>query len=345
MKKIILHIVNSNVYSGLENVACDIINNISNEYQCVYVTKNGPIVDILKEKNIEFEIIQKVSIKEIKRVVNKYKPDLIHAHDYTASCICALSNIKTPIISHLHNNNLWIKTLHPYSFLYLYCSRKFKKILTVSESIEKEYIFSKYIKNKIVCISNPVSTDKILKKIDDKTYDKKYDICCVGRITEAKNPFRFLEIINSIKAKNSDIKVIWIGDGELKNSVVRRCEELNLTRNINFVGFKKNPYKYMAQSKLFVLTSKWEGYGLVAFEAITIGLPCVVSNVGGLPKIIDEDCGKLCNSNKEFEDEIYKLLSDDKYYNKKKDAAIKKSKKIDNYDAYFNKMKEIYKSI
>ena len=87
--RIVLHIVNSKIYSGLEKVACDIIQNLDYQYNGIYVTQNGPIVDILKEKNISYEIIKKVNKKEIKRVIKKYAPDIIHAHDFTASVISA----------------------------------------------------------------------------------------------------------------------------------------------------------------------------------------------------------------------------------------------------------------
>ena len=119
MKKKVIFPINSTSYSGLECVAITIIENLRHKFDFVYVTQDGSIVDVLKEKNIDYYIIKKMSVSEIKKCVKELQPDIIHAHDYTASCICALAKIKLPIISHLHNNSPWIKTLHPYSFLYL----------------------------------------------------------------------------------------------------------------------------------------------------------------------------------------------------------------------------------
>ena len=115
-----------------------------------------------------------------------------------------------------------------------------------------------------------------------------------------------------------------------------------MNNNIEFVGFKKNPYKYMVKSKIFMLTSDWEGYGLVAYEALTLGLPCIVSNVGGLPNIVDNECGKLCNSNEDFIEETINLLSNSKIYNLKNKRALKKSELLENKEEYINKIKEIY---
>lgn len=342
----IIHVVNSKIFSGLESVACDIItSNLKEKYRFVYVTQKGPIVETLTEKNIDYEIIKKLNIKEMKRVIKKYHPMIIHAHDFTASVVCSTVKRDIPLIEHLHNNSPWLKKISINSMAFLYAGLRADKILTVSESIENEYIFSKFIKNKIKCIDNPISREKILSKVKEFDYDKIYDICCVARITEQKNPYRFLEILSEIKKEKINIKAVWVGDGELKLDVLKKVDELELNNNIDFVGFQKNPYSYMIQSKIFMLTSDWEGYGLVAFEALTLGLPCVVSNVGGLPKIVDNECGKLCRNNDDFIKECLNLLNNNAIMEKKIKNSIEKSMRIDNFDNYIFKLKSIYRKI
>lgn len=342
MKKKIIFPINSKIYSGLESVAITIIENLKHKFDFVYVTQDGPIVDVLKERNIDYYIIKKMSVSEIRKCVKELQPDIIHAHDYTASCICALAKIKLPIISHLHNNSPWIKTLHPYSFLYLYSSKSFKRILTVSDSIEKEYIFSKFIKQKINNISNPVSRKQILEKIDEND-EKKYDVCFVGRLTEQKNPLKFINVINDVKNVIPNIKAVMIGDGELKEHCKKLICELELSNNIELLGFKKNPYKYMNQSKIFCLTSEWEGYGLVAFEALSLGIPCVVSQVGGLVDIVDEQCGYLVNKEEEFKNIIIDLINSEDKYTKISKHSIEKAIKLENIDKYCERIAAIYK--
>lgn len=344
MKKTIIHLVNSNMYSGLENVACDIIKNVKNEYEQIYVTQNGPIVDILNEKEIKYEIIKKMTIGEIRRVVKKYNVNLIHAHDFTASCIAALSLLDVVIISHLHHNAPWLKKINLKTLLYLICSLRFKKIFIVSEAINDEYIFSKIIKNKIECIDNPVAVDKIKKQVTETDFDKKYDICCVGRLTEAKNPIRWLQIIKKIKEEIPNIKCIWVGDGELKNEFESHISKLELDNNVTLLGFQKNPYKYMASSKVYLQTSIWEGYGLTVFEALSLGVPSFVGNVGGLPKIVNDACGSLCDSDDEFISNIIKVLIDEEiYFNKSKNAFLR-AESIDTADTYFKKIEKYYRN-
>ena len=107
MKKIVLHILNTGSFSGAENVVISMINAFRKydpqQYKFVYVSLEGSIRERLKQEHIKYEAIEKVSRREIQRVIHKYHPSIIHAHDFTASIICASVAGKIPVISHIHN--------------------------------------------------------------------------------------------------------------------------------------------------------------------------------------------------------------------------------------------------
>lgn len=332
-------------YSGAEAVNFEIVRQLKNDYDFFWVSRKGKINRFLDEANIKWIKIDRLSKKEVKRIIKTYHPDILHATDYRASVICALSHGHTPYISHIHNNSPWIKRVNLNSLIFLYAAKKAETILTVSDSIEREYIFSRLIKNKIKNIGNPVSRAKILNKIENLSRKKRYDVCTVARLTKQKNPDRFLRIIQKLQKKIPKIKCVWVGDGELANKVKQRAKKMDVGKNIDFVGFQKNPYKYMAQSNIFVLTSDWEGYGLAAFEALSLGLPCVVSNVGGLVDIVDKDCGQLCESEADFLEEIYKLYRNAKYYSTKAKNALNKSISLDNSTIFAQSIDNCYESI
>ena len=173
----IMHVLNTGGYSGAENVVITIINEMKNNNEIIYVSPDGKIREYLEENNIKFIPVKKVSIKEINRVKKEFKPDIIHAHDFSASVICSIIAGKTKMISHIHCNPLWIKKVNLYSILFLFLGIKTSKILTVSNALEQEYVFSKFLKNKIICVKNPVDTESILKKVNIKEAIKEYDIC------------------------------------------------------------------------------------------------------------------------------------------------------------------------
>lgn len=344
--KTIMFIMPTPGFSGAEKVVLQIIEGLKDKYKFLYVSQSGRIDSYLNDKGINHIITtNRLDRKELKEIINREKPDIIHATDYRASTIVSTINKKIPTISHVHNNPPWIKHINKNSIAYLLASYKFKKILTVSESIEKEYIFSKSIKSKIVNVSNPLSRKEILDTINNNTTNVKYDICCVGRTCEQKDPFRFVDIIKEIKQVKNDIKAVMVGDGGLFEETKEYVIKNGLEKNIEMTGFVKNSLEYINNSKIFCLPSKWEGFGLVAFEALTFGKPAFTTPVGGLINIVDNECGYLCKSNEEFVKSILLVLNDENEYKYKSNKAIEKSLKLENMDKYIKKIDETYRLI
>jgi glycosyltransferase involved in cell wall biosynthesis len=287
-----------------------------------------------------------MEISEIKRVVKSYNPDIIHAHDFRASVICAFANVSLPVISHLHNNSPWLKKYGFYSFIYLFASFRFKKILLVSSSIMDEYVFSRFIKDKIKLVSNPIHVNAIVEKAKKHNPQPEFfDIIFVGRLTVAKNPLRFIKIMNNLINNIPTVTACIVGSGELEAACKYKIEQLHLTNHITFTGFLENPYPIMASSKLLCMTSDWEGFGLVAIEAFSLGLPVVASPVGGLINIVNSSSGKLCETNNEYILELKKLLSDSVYYKKMSEGALLRAKELDNFPDYCGEIERIYKNI
>lgn len=339
----ILHILNTNKFSGAENVAITIINNMKNNNEIVYVSPDGPIREYLEENNVIYEPIKKVSVKEIKRVIRKYNPDIIHAHDFTASIISAISAPrKIKVISHVHCNPDWIKKVNLKTIAYLLSSIKYKKILMVSKSIEDEYIFRKFILKKSEIIGNITNIKKIRNLSREDEISEKFDVIFIGRLSYAKQPQKFIEVVKKIAEKNRKIKVVMIGEGPLRGQCEETIKEYNLEKNIELKGFQKNPYVYLNNSKVLCMTSKYEGYGLVAVEALSFGKPVVATDVGGIPNIVNEECGKITNDIDDMIDEINKLLYNEKYYNEKSKNALERVQEINNIERYISKLKEIY---
>ncbi|HAK42628.1 MAG TPA: hypothetical protein DCM59_07885 [Clostridium sp.] len=344
MKKI-LHILTSNSYSGAENVVISLINGLKDKFDFTYVSGDGDIRQILYRNDIEFIPIDKMKISEVRRVIKLYKPDIIHAHDFRASVVCAFANVKSPIISHLHNNSPWLKRYSFYSFIYLFASFRFNEILLVSKSIVEEYVFSGFIKDKAKVISNPIHTNGIVEKAKSHGQIDAFDIIFVGRLTAAKNPLRFIEIMNDLIKVFPTAKACIVGNGELEKSCRYKIEQLRLSGHITLTGFLENPYQVMANSKLLCMTSDWEGFGLVAVEAFSLGLPVVASPVGGLVDIINNSCEKLCRTNLDYVLELKKLLSDVVYYEDRSKGALLRARELDNFSCYCQEIEKIYKNI
>lgn len=346
-EKIIVHILNSASYSGAENVVISLISQLKKQdlnIKCVYVSLDGDIRQIVEKNGIIFEGVSKICVKEIKRIIKKYKPDIIHAHDFTASIISAFSTIRIPIISHIHNNPLWIKKRGKYSIIYGLTCFRYKKILGVSPAFFEEYIFGKYLKKKAIVVGNPISIEQIRNKAEIAIDKEAFDVVFLGRLTEQKNPLLFVEVIKTLSEKK-DVRAVMIGgDRELGTQTRKKVEEEGLSNTIYLKGFLENPYGILKNSKLLCLPSIWEGFGLVVVEALALGVPVVASRVGGVPTIIKGKEGRLCDEKQQFIDSLYELLNNEEIYKEAVNSALQRADELDNITEYSNFIRELYLS-
>lgn len=337
MKKV-LHINKNREYSGAENVAMNICL-LLNDYNHLYASPKGKINEILKKNKVKHYDLNTFNLKYLNRVVLEYKPDIIHAHDVIASIYVAIISFRYKdigIVSHLHNNDPRMKKPGLRWLLYSISLFAYDNVIVVSESVKKEY-FGNLLKKAIV-LPNIVN---VLKK-EEEGEEKIFDIVSVARLVPQKNPIKFLSVINLVKQKIPNVQIAYIGDGELRDEFLTAIKLLNLESNITYFGFQDNPYDTMRKSKTFLLTSNYEGFGLVALEAISLGLPTVTTHVGGLPRIVSEDVGKTSNDEKVLSDELVKLLTNEEYYKIKHSNTKQQGKKVNNIGMFKKQLSAIY---
>lgn len=315
-KKRVLHILASNIFSGAENIACTIIEKLGDDYEMAYCSPNGIIKEILKNKNIYYYEIDKLSLKNIKKVINEFQPDIIHAHDFKATFFACMFSKKCEIVSHIHKNDPSMKKISIKSILYLLSSKRIKNIFGVSDSIFDEYIFKNRIKNKYITLYNYIDKDKVSCLANEYNVDKKYDLFYFGRLNEEKNPIDFIEIVNRLK--KTGLRCVMIGDGDLKNKCEQLIKEYDLEKVIDMVGFKSNPFPYIKNSSVGIMPSKYEGFGITAIESLVLSKPVLNSGIGGLKKIFENNPEFIC---KNIEEYIEKIKEIDKYPSKNVDIS------------------------
>ncbi len=337
----VLHVLNTGSYSGAENVIITIINHLKKDpsIECVYVSLYGDIEKRLKKEGIAYYPVEKLSVANLKKAFKDLSPDVIHAHDFTASILTAFCFPKAKVISHIHNNSPWIKFFNVNSIVFLIASLLNDQILTVSKSVEEEYIFSKFIHKKIKCIGNPIDLKAIREKANARDASEHFDVLFLGRLTEQKNPHMIVSVFKKLCKLFPNIQVGIIGTGDQSDYF---HEHLDSFSQIQFLGFLDNPYPIVKNSKVLFMPSKWEGYGLVAVEALSLGLPVVCSGVGGLKNIVNNSCGFITTKENEYINEIEKLLKNQSYYEEKSKNAIQRANQIDNIDDYMKTIDDLY---
>jgi glycosyltransferase involved in cell wall biosynthesis len=118
---------------------------------------------------------------------------------------------------------------------------------------------------------------------------KEYDLILIGRLSEIKRVDRFLHAIRLAKVKLPSISAVIVGDGPDKKELEELALKLEITDNIEFVGWQDNVHVWLQKSKCFVLTSDSEGLSQALIQAMMTGLPAITSDVGDLGDLLKND--------------------------------------------------------
>ena len=232
---------------------------------------------------------------ELKQIEKKIKPDIIHLHSSKAGAIGRIAfNGKIPMFytphgySFLMENCNAIKRILFKSIEYI-CAKR--KCVTISCSAG-EHLETLKLTKKAVYVNNGININELQKNIDKtEKINHPFTVFTLGRICYQKDPTLFNEIAKQL----SDIRFIWIGDGELRN-------ELN-SSNIEVTGWvdRMKAIKYAVNADVFILPSRWEGLPISLLEAMYMKKICIVSNViGNRDVIINNYNGFICLNADDF---------------------------------------------
>ena len=341
----VLHLISTSLFSGAENVACQIINLFKDEssYDMRYCAVIGKNKEALEIRKIPVLKLDKFNIHDIKKAIKEYNPDIIHAHDPKSTIASVISSRGKKIIAHIHSNHRYMRKISIKSCIFhFYIEKRTSDIIWVSDSALNEYIFNKKNNKKInsIVLRNVVNPNELKDiAINDKN-KYSFDLVFLGRMEDVKNPLRFIDIMSQIQKNKRDIKVAMIGDGSLMNEVKTKVNELGLEKNTTIFGNLINPYKILLSSKILVITSRYEGTPMNALESIACGIPIVSTPVDGLLEIINKKY--LCSTDKDFIKIITMLLNDNGLYNKYNIDLITINNRINDVSIYKRKITELY---
>lgn len=138
-------------------------------------------------------------------------------------------------------------------------------------------------------IYNPIDRDKIIRMAGEARKHDSFTVVTVGRLTEPKNPERFLEVALLAQKASLPIKFKWVGDGSLRNAMLERTKALGLEDLVEFTGFQKNPFPIIASADVLMVTSNYEGFCLVIPEAMCLGVPVISTRTAGPSEIIGDN--------------------------------------------------------
>ncbi|MFA7616146.1 MAG: glycosyltransferase [Weeksellaceae bacterium] len=309
-------------FGGAERVIftlCNELNRDRFEPVLVLFSKEGMPIEFLKAdvKVIDLKISRiRKSVFSVINLIRKDKPDIVFGGWGEVSAL--LSPIvplfrktkfvarETNVVSH-HVNRSEIR------FLYRFYNN-FDQIIAQSDDMQNDLIENWNVKpSKIVKINNPVDIEMIQSKMktDKQLFSTEFkNVIAIGNLTNRKGFDLLLDVFE--KLKNEPIRLYILGDGSDREKLLTKKENLGLDK-VEFSGIKKNPFPYLYQSDLFVLSSRYEGFPNVLLEAGVCGTYSLVNDCpGGITEIIRETVnGEICEITQieKFSEKIKELVS------------------------------------
>ncbi|MEJ8734542.1 glycosyltransferase [Mediterraneibacter sp. ICN-202921] len=252
------------------------------KYKAIIEKYKIPVIYLNKKPGLDLSIIFK-----LRSILKKEKPDVLHTHRY--SCVYALlPSIICRVPGRVHTvHNVADKEI-PGAY------RKLMKIAYhffgvtavainegVKDSIRECY---KLAGDVVPIIKNGVDITKFYsgKKASTLT------LINVGRFSPQKNHKLLIKCMANILKENKNIKLVLIGEGELKNEIEQLVSELKLNENVHFTGNVSNVEEYLAAADIYVMTSDYEGLPLSVIEAMAAGLPIVTTKAGGVVNLVKD---------------------------------------------------------
>lgn len=362
----LLLIISSYEINGVSSIAKNLLNSLDrNKFKIVFVTEkiqerhySIPADVCVRNLNIEpkHSIFKKI-INMLRHIINfrnlvvAENPDLIFSLDYATSCYLLfkpIKQLKQKIIIAEFSENLFRKPIR-YNMKYLISRATYKtlifftygratRIVVVSQSIARHIknLFN-LDKNKIKVIHTSVNLADIRSKIDEPILDYIFQkdilyISTLSRLSPEKGIDYLLRAFAQLRQRVKS-KLIIIGEGESRYCLETMAKSLRIDEDVSFLGYKDNPFKYLKQTDIFVLSSIREGFPNVILESYACEVPVVATRcVAGIEELIaDSESGILVNP--ADVNSLYRAMID-LYFNfelreKLKNAGLKKVKDFD----------------
>lgn len=238
-------------------------------------------------------------VRELVRLLRDRRVDLLHLHLPYSGILGRLASKMAPVKAVVYTeHNLWER----YHWLTMTANRLTYRwndaVISVSDEVERS-IRSHYRVNgkpRLSTILNGVDVDQLYAIARDplgvrKEFGIPEDhqlVAHVANFTPKKRHEDLLRAVQLVCQRQPAITFLLVGQGPLEAEMKALAQDLNITGNVVFAGFRTDATRLMAAADLFVLPSQYEGLPVSLLEAMGLGLPVVATRVGGVPEVVSD---------------------------------------------------------
>ena len=293
----ILYVITGLGLGGAERVVADLADRMTllgHNVKIAYLT--GEIQIKPTSSGVEIIPLNLSSIKDFLSASKKYRkllksfcPDVVHAHMVHANIFTRLNRALCPvpkIICTAHSSNEGGKTrMAAYRLTNHLADVNTNVSRNATEALINKGAFSKH---NVITVYNGIDLRKFEKNHDSVNLDKNVlNLISVGSFSDAKDYPNLINAFAILKSRsNSNIKLTIVGDGELRPQIESLIKELNLDKDITLLGRRSDIPELLNASDIFLLASKFEGFGLVVAEAMACNCYVVATDSGGVAEVM-----------------------------------------------------------
>ncbi len=239
-------------------------------------------------------------VAPLAEVLKSNKYDVAHIHSGSISVLAyaaetAKKSGVPKVIVHSHADGLVKNLKYRISRLINgYRLNNYPDIYCACSKTAGEWKFSrKVVENKLIVLKNGIDVDRfhynpsVRSEIRDQLGVDSDEILIgqVGRLSRSKNHAFSIEILKGLRSKSDKYKMVFVGDGEIREEIESLISESGLKDQVILVGNVNNVQDYLSAMDVFIFPSLHEGFGIVAVEAQATGLPVIASDT--IPHDVD----------------------------------------------------------
>jgi glycosyltransferase involved in cell wall biosynthesis len=164
-------------------------------------------------------------------------------------------------------------------------------VVGVSQGVVDDFVKLTGVSKNVMVIHNPVVTPELFSRAEEPVdhpwlqEGQKPVLMGVGRLTKQKDFPNLISAFAEVR-KQHDVRLMILGEGELRGELEQLIAQLGLQEHVALPGFASNPYAYMRRARMFVLSSLWEGLPTVLIEAMAVGTSVVATDCPSGPQEI-----------------------------------------------------------
>ncbi len=296
----IVHLITTIERGGAENqllILCQEQIKIGNRLTVFYLKGRPELEETLSKIGVwSGKVVGNSLLTQIfsfKRDLNRIKPDVVHAHLPRSELVAALSKTKFPLVISRHNAEKFFNSAPSFfsSFLARFTSKHSDTGIAISKSV-RDFLFesNEVARGKefhIVMYGYPFIN--IHKRLAKTMNPAKYQFLTIGRLVPQKDYPTLLKGLSLLAAQKTHFDLSILGEGEKKSELEKLSYKLDLESRINWVGKVADTSHFYSTSDLFILASRYEGFGMVLVEAMDHSLPIVCANSPAAREVLGEN--------------------------------------------------------